>query len=389
MQRKSPESKTRRSLLKAASTLAVGSLFPALSNGSAKRYVPDLRSGTSQCGTMMLVTGGAGYIGSHTCVELLEAGYDIVVLDNLSNASRESLNRVEEITGKKLLFIHGDIRNQALLDDVFSNYPIETVIHFAGLKAVAESVLKPLEYYSNNVYGSNTLFTAMEKADVKKIVFSSSATVYGQQETMPISETASLSHTSPYGHTKLLIEEMLQYQHQAALRLDSSWSIALLRYFNPIGAHQSGYIGEDPKDIPNNLMPYITQVSAKKRPYLRVYKGYKTRDGTGIRDYIHVVDLARGHVKAIEKLQDSSGVHTWNLGVGRGYSVYEVLNAFQEYNHVSIPVQEEGRREGDVDICYADVRKAEAELGWKARYGLEEMVRHAWVWQQKYPDGYA
>ena len=333
---------------------------------------------------------GAGYIGSHTCVELLEAGYDIIVLDNLSNASQESLRRVQEITGKKLTFIQGDIRDQKHLDEIFATYPIETVIYFAGLKAVGESVSKPLDYYDNNVHGSNTLFAAMEKAGVRKIVFSSSATVYGQQspENIPIRETASLSHTNPYGHSKLLIEEMLRYQHQAAVRKNSSWSVALLRYFNPIGAHTSGYIGEDPKGIPNNLMPYITQVSAGKRPYLRVYKGYDTKDSTGIRDYIHVVDLAKGHVKAIEKLQDISGVHAWNLGVGQGYSVFEVLNAFEKHNRVNIKFQEEGRREGDIDICYADVSKAEAELGWKAQFGLEEMVRHAWVWQQRYPDGY-
>ena len=337
---------------------------------------------------MILVTGGAGYIGSHTCTELLEAGYDIVVLDNLSNASGESLKRVGKLTGKEFTFIHGDIRDRQLLDEVFTHYPIETVIHFAGFKAVGESVLKPLEYYNNNVHGSNTLFAAMEKAGVRKIVFSSSATVYGQQKSMPIPETATLSHTSPYGHTKLLIEEMLGYQHQAALRLNTSWCVALLRYFNPIGAHESGFIGEGPRGIPNNLMPYITQVSTGKRPYLRVYTGYDTPDKTGIRDYIHVVDLARGHVKAIEKLQELTGVHAWNLGVGRGFSVYEVLHAFQLYNHVHIPVREEGRREGDVDICYADVSKAEAELGWKAQYGLAEMVKHAWVWQQKYPDGY-
>ena len=379
-----PKSYARRSLLKAGSALVAGSLVTTLPKASPKLYSPG-----SQCGSMMLVTGGAGYIGSHTCVELLNAGYQIVVLDNLSNASSESLKRVQEIAGKQLTFIHGDIRDQALLDDIFANYPIETVIHFAGLKAVGESVLKPLEYYNNNVHGSNILFSAMKKADVRKIVFSSSATVYGQQKEMPIRETASLSHTSPYGHTKLLIEEMLIYQHQAALRVDSSWSVALLRYFNPIGAHDSGYIGEDPKGIPNNLMPYITQVSANKRPFLRVYTGYETSDGTGVRDYIHVVDLAKGHIKAIEKLQDLTGVHVWNLGVGKGYSVHEVLHAFQEYNHVNIPIQIEGRREGDVDICYASVDKAEAELGWTAQYGLLEMVKHAWEWQQKYPDGYS
>ncbi|AMO54479.1 UDP-glucose 4-epimerase [Endozoicomonas montiporae CL-33] len=224
-------------------------------------------------------------------------------------------------------FIKGDIKNQDLLDNIFATYPIETVIHFAGLKAVGESVSKPLEYYDNNVHGSSTLFKAMEQAGVRKIVFSSSATVYGQQpqESMPIKETASRSHTNPYGHTKLLIEDMLHYQHQAAVRSNSSWKVALLRYFNPIGAHPSGEIGEDPKGIPNNLMPYITQVSAGKRPYLRVYKGYNTSDRTGIRDYIHVVDLAKGHLKAIEKLQEVSGVHAWNLGVGEGYSVYQML----------------------------------------------------------------
>lgn len=378
-----PKSKARRSVLKAATALVGGSFLTTLTNSSTKLPPPAHRGKT-----MILVTGGAGYIGSHTCVELLEAGYSILVLDNLCNGSPESLRRVEDITGQRLIFIQGDIRDQALLDRIFATYPIDTVIHFAGLKAVGKSVLNPLDYYNNNVHGSNILFAAMEKAGVRKVVFSSSATVYGQQETMPIHETASLSHTSPYGHTKLLIEEMLHYQQQAAVRLNTSWSVALLRYFNPIGAHTSGFIGEDPKGIPNNLMPYITRVSAGKYPYLRVYKGYDTKDGTGIRDYIHVVDLARGHVKAIEKLQGIFGVHAWNLGVGRGYSVYDVLNAFQQYNRVKIPVREEGRREGDIDICYANVSKAETELGWKAQYGLEEMVRHAWVWQQKYPNGY-
>ena len=378
---------SRRSVIKVATALLGSGMVTGsghvLPNQSAER------SSLLQCGSMMLITGGAGYIGSHTCVELLEAGYELVVLDSLVNASEESVKRVEELAGKKLTFIQEDIRNEARLDEIFATYPIETVVHFAGLKAVGESVLKPLMYYENNVHGSSILLKAMEKAGVRKIVFSSSATVYGQQKIMPIAENATLSHNSPYGHTKLLIEEMLRYQYSAELRQEKPWSIALLRYFNPIGAHFSGYIGEDPKGIPNNLMPYITQVSAGIRPHLNVYKGYKTKDGTGIRDYIHVVDLARGHVKAIDKMQDLTGVHVWNLGVGKGYSVYEVLQAFQEYNHIEIRVEEKGRREGDVDICYAAVEKAEAELGWRAEYDLAEMVKSAWVWQQKYPNGYS
>lgn len=337
---------------------------------------------------MMLITGGAGYIGSHTCVELLEADYELVVLDNLCNSSFESLNRVEQITGKKILFERGDIRNQNFLDNLFARYPIETVVHFAGLKAVGESILKPLEYYNNNVFGSTVLFEAMKKARVNKIVFSSSATVYGQQKVQPIMESAALSHTSPYGHTKLMIEEMLRYTHEAEQESGQPWCVALLRYFNPIGAHESGLIGENPKGIPNNLMPYITQVAAKIRPHLNLYTGYDTDDGSGVRDYIHVVDLARGHVKAIEKLQDISGVHVWNLGVGSGYSTFQVVEAFERYNNVTIEKEIFGPRAGDVDICYADVFKARVELGWVAEYGLEDMVRHAWNWQQKNPDGF-
>ena len=382
--KKQPPSISRRTIVKAATTL--------LSSGFVlSGYWPVAESSTGKpgrSGGSVLVTGGAGYIGSHTCVELLQAGYDVIVLDNLSNSSREALRRVQGIAGRELLFIFGDIRDRILLDRLFSLYPIDAVIHFAGLKAVAESVSRPQDYYNNNVCGSNTLFEAMLKAGVNKIVFSSSATVYGQQEQMPIAETASLSHSSPYGHTKLMIEEMLGYIQQAAFRRGENWCVALLRYFNPIGAHKSGYIGEAPQGTPNNLMPYITQVAVGIRPYLRVFEGYRTGDGTGVRDYIHVVDLARGHIKALEKLQRVTGVHAWNLGVGEGFSVYQVVAAFERENHLTIPIKREGRREGDVDVCFADVTKAEQELGWKAELGLADMVRDSYNWQQHNPHGY-
>ncbi|WOG30455.1 UDP-glucose 4-epimerase GalE [Endozoicomonas sp. 8E] len=337
---------------------------------------------------MMLITGGAGYIGSHTCVALLESGCDLVVLDNLCNSSKKSLARVEQITGKKLRFEQGDIRDPILLDKLFARYPIDTVVHFAGLKGVAESVADPLNYYNNNVFGSSVLFRAMQKARVNKIVFSSSATVYGQQTILPVPETATLSHASPYGHTKLMIEEMLDYIHKAEEQSGRPWGVALLRYFNPIGAHSSGLIGEDPWGIPNNLLPYITQVAAGIRPHINLYTGYDTRDGSGVRDYIHVVDLARGHVKAIEKLQGVTGVYAWNLGVGQGYSTFEVLDAFERGNKLTIPREIHGRRAGDVDSCYADVSKARKELGWVAEHRLDDMVRDAWNWQKKNPNGY-
>ena len=333
----------------------------------------------------ILVTGGAGYIGSHTCVELLNDGYEIIVLDNLSNSSEESLKRVQEITGKTLEFIKGDIRDNELLNSLFSSSEISSVIHFAGLKAVGESVSMPLAYYDNNVHGTLVLLEAMKQANVKTLVFSSSATVYGDPATLPISEHFPTSVTNPYGRSKLMIEEILQDLHVS----DNSWRIALLRYFNPVGAHPSGKIGEDPNDIPNNLMPYISQVAIGKLAKLNVFgNDYPTHDGTGVRDYIHVVDLSIGHVRAIEKLQKADGVHAWNLGVGKGYSVLEMVAAFEKASEKSVPYQIAPRRSGDIAACYANPDKALNELGWKAEKGLEDMVSDSWRWQSANPNGY-
>ncbi|MBO9493196.1 UDP-glucose 4-epimerase GalE [Thalassotalea sp. G20_0] len=333
----------------------------------------------------ILVTGGAGYIGSHTCVELLNDGYEIIVLDNLSNSSEESLKRVQEITGKTLEFVKGDIRDHKLLNSLFSNHEISSVIHFAGLKAVGESVSMPLAYYDNNVHGTLVLLEAMKQANVKTLVFSSSATVYGDPASLPISEDFPTSATNPYGRSKLMIEEILQDLYVS----DNSWRIALLRYFNPVGAHPSGRIGEDPNDIPNNLMPYIAQVAIGKLDKLSVFgNDYPTHDGTGVRDYIHVVDLSIGHVRAIEKLQKAEGIHAWNLGVGTGYSVLEMVAAFEQASQQPVPYQIAPRRSGDIAACYANPDKALSELGWKAEKGLEDMVSDSWRWQSANPNGY-
>jgi len=333
----------------------------------------------------ILVTGGAGYIGSHTCVELLNAGYDIVVVDSFCNSKPEALKRVSEITGKEFPIHNVDLLQKEELETVFSEHEIEAVIHFAGLKAVGESVAIPLRYYHNNITGTLMLCEVMQAYGVKKIVFSSSATVYGTPKRVPISEDFPLQATNPYGRTKLMIEEILRDLYVS----DNEWSIALLRYFNPIGAHPSGRIGEDPNGIPNNLMPYITQVAVGKLKELRVFgNDYPTVDGTGVRDYIHVVDLAIGHVKALEKVMNTTGVEAYNLGTGRGYSVLELISAFEKVTGIKIPYKIVGRRPGDVAICYADPTKAKEELGWVATRGIEEMCRDAWRWQSNNPNGY-
>lgn len=333
----------------------------------------------------ILVTGGAGYIGSHTCVELLDAGYEVVVVDNLANSKKEALKRVEDITGKKMSFFEVNLLDHEKLEFIFSEHQIDAVIHFAGYKAVGESVSKPLSYYHNNITGTIHLCEAMKKYGVKNLVFSSSATVYGDPETVPIKEDFPLSATNPYGRTKLFIEEMLRDLHVA----DSSWNLALLRYFNPVGAHPSGTIGEDPNDIPNNLMPYISQVAVGKLEKLSVFgDDYPTEDGTGVRDYIHVVDLAVGHLKALEALEKNPGLLTYNLGTGKGYSVLEVVNAFEEATGQEVPYQITDRRPGDIAACYADPQKAREELGWEAERDLVDMCRDVWRWQSQNPEGY-
>ncbi len=333
----------------------------------------------------VLVTGGAGYIGSHTCLELLNAGFEVTVVDNLSNSSYESLKRVQEITKRELKFYHVDLLDKAALDDVFSENDIDAVIHFAGLKAVGESVRIPLRYYHNNLTGTFHLCMTMKQHGVRKLVFSSSATVYGDPATVPITEDFPLSATNPYGRTKLMIEEILKDLSAA----DSSWRIAILRYFNPIGAHHSGKIGEDPHDIPNNLMPYISQVAVGKLKELSVFgNDYPTPDGTGVRDYIHVVDLSLGHLKALEKLAQTPGVVVYNLGTGRGYSVLELVTAFEKASGRKIPYRVVGRREGDVATSYADPSKALKELGWRAQRDIDEMCADAWRWQINNPNGY-
>ncbi len=333
----------------------------------------------------ILVTGGAGYIGSHTCIELLEAGYDVVVVDNLSNSSENSLERVREITGKTLTFYEADILDRDALINIFELEDIESVIHFAGYKAVGESVEKPLEYYHNNITGTLILCEVMKLFNVKSIVFSSSATVYGTPKTVPISEDFPLSATNPYGRTKLMIEEIFRDLYVS----DNEWRIALLRYFNPIGAHKTGAIGEDPAGIPNNLVPYITQVAIGKLDKLSIFgNDYNTPDGTGVRDYIHVVDLAIGHVKAINKLESSSGVFTYNLGTGTGYSVLDVVNAFSKVVGEEIPYEIKDRRPGDIATCYANPSLAEEDLGWTAKRGIDEMCEDSWRWQKQNPRGY-
>ncbi|NLD86744.1 MAG: UDP-glucose 4-epimerase GalE [Clostridiales bacterium] len=333
----------------------------------------------------ILVTGGAGYIGSHTVVELLNASHEAVVVDNLSNSKAEAVRRVEEITGKSVIFYEEDILNEKALKEIFLKEQPEAVIHFAALKAVGESVAKPLEYYQNNITGTLTVLRVMRDCGCKKFVFSSSATVYGDPHTVPIKEDFPLSATNPYGQTKLMNEQILRDAYKA----DSEWSIALLRYFNPVGAHKSGRIGEDPAGIPNNLVPYITQVAIGKREALSVFgDDYPTPDGTGVRDYIHVVDLAKGHLKAIEALDGKTGVLTVNLGTGRGYSVLEMLHAFEKAVGHDIPYKIAPRRPGDIAECYADPSYAYEVLGWKAELGLEEMCEDSWRWQSANPNGY-
>ncbi len=333
----------------------------------------------------VLVTGGTGYIGSHTVLMLLEAGHNVLVVDNLCNSSPEPLDRIEQITGRRAAFIEGDIRDAALLNGLFSSKKIDMVIHFAGLKAVGESVEKPLWYYQNNVQGSLTLFDTMARNDCKKIVFSSSATVYGDPASVPITEDFALKATNPYGQSKLFIEEILRDLYAS----DSQWQIALLRYFNPVGAHPSGLIGEDPAGIPNNLMPYVAKVAIGALPELQVFgNDYPTADGTGIRDYIHVVDLADGHLKAMHKLGEGHGCKPYNLGTGNGYSVLEVVEAFAKASGREVPYKIVGRRPGDIAECYADPSYSERELNWKAARGLDEMVSDHWNWQQKNPQGY-
>lgn len=334
----------------------------------------------------ILVTGGAGYIGSHTCVELLNAGYDVVVVDNLYNSSEKALQRVEQITGKKVKFYEVDLLDQPALKDVFDKETIESVIHFAGLKAVGESVHKPLEYYHNNITGTLILCDEMRKHGVKDIVFSSSATVYGDPAEIPITEHCPKGEiTNPYGRTKGMLEQILTDLHTA----DDEWNVVLLRYFNPIGAHESGLIGEDPKGIPNNLVPYIAQVAVGKLEYLNVFgNDYDTPDGTGVRDYIHVVDLAKGHVKAVKKLTDKEGVSIYNLGTGVGYSVLDVLHAYEKACGKTLKYEIKPRGDGDVAVCYSDSAKAKKELGWVAEKGIEEMCADSWKWQSMNPDGY-
>ena len=335
----------------------------------------------------ILVTGGAGYIGSHTVVELQNAGYDVVVADNLCNSSKESLKRVEKIVGKEIPFYEADIRDAKAMSAIFDKEDITAVIHFAGLKAVGESVAKPMEYYDNNINGTLVLCDAMRKAGVKNIIFSSSATVYGDPAQIPITENCPKGQpTNPYGWTKSMLEQVLTDIHTS----DKEWNVILLRYFNPIGAHKSGMIGEDPKGIPNNLVPYVAQVAVGKRPCLGVFgNDYDTPDGTGVRDYIHVVDLAAGHVKAIEKLRENPGVEVYNLGTGNGYSVLQVVAAFEKACGHAIPYEIKPRREGDIATCYCDPQKAKEDLGWEAKYGIEEMCEDSWRWQSTNPDGYA
>lgn len=334
----------------------------------------------------ILVTGGAGYIGSHTCIELINAGYDVVVLDNLCNSSEKSLERVAQITGKKVPFYKVDLLDREGMDEVFKKESIDSVIHFAGLKAVGESVAKPLEYYHNNITGTLLLCDVMRSHNVKNIIFSSSATVYGDPAFIPITEECPKGViTNPYGQTKSMLEQILSDLHVA----DPEWNVVLLRYFNPIGAHESGLIGEDPKGIPNNLLPYIAQVAVGKLECLGVFgDDYDTVDGTGVRDYIHVVDLANGHVKALKKIEDKSGVSVYNLGTGNGYSVLQVVKAFEKACGKTIPYAIKPRRPGDIATCYADAAKAKAELGWEAQFGIERMCADSWRWQSQNPNGY-
>lgn len=334
----------------------------------------------------ILVTGGAGYIGSHTCVELLKEGYEVVVVDNLYNASEKSLERVKEITGKDVRFYKADVRDKEALKQIFKQEKIDAVIHFAGLKAVGESVAKPVMYYENNIAGTLALCEVMQGYGVKNIIFSSSATVYGEPAQMPITEACPKGVcTNPYGWTKWMLEQILMDMQKA----DPEWNVVLLRYFNPIGAHKSGKMGEDPKGIPNNLLPYVAKVAVGKLPCLGVFgNDYDTPDGTGVRDYIHVTDLAIGHVKAVKKLADKEGVSIYNLGTGKGYSVLQVVHAFEKACGHPINYEIKPRRAGDIAACYADPTKAKEELEWEAQYGIEEMCEDSWRWQSRNPEGY-
>lgn len=334
----------------------------------------------------ILVTGGAGYIGSHTCVELLENDYEVVILDNLYNSSEKAVNRIEKITNKKVTFYKTDLLNKEEMNAIFEKEKIDAVIHFAGLKAVGESVRKPLEYYQNNITGTLNLIDVMKKQNVKNIIFSSSATVYGNPASIPITEECPKGVcTNPYGWTKWMLEQILSDVYTS----DPEWNVMLLRYFNPIGAHESGLIGEDPKGIPNNLLPYVAQVAIGKLECVGVFgNDYDTPDGTGVRDYIHVVDLAKGHVKALEKIKEKAGLKVYNLGTGNGYSVLDVIHAFEKACGHTIPYQIKPRREGDIATCYSKCDKAKDELGWQAQYNLDDMVSSSWKWQTMNPDGY-
>lgn len=334
----------------------------------------------------VLLTGSAGYIGSHIAVELLDAGYKVIGIDNVCNSSAKSLQTVSAITGKSIDFYQADIRDESALRHIFNQHQIDACIHCAGLKAVGESVAKPLEYYDNNVNGTLTLLKVMREFDCKNIIFSSSATVYGTADVLPITEeTAKKDCTNPYGWSKSMIEQILMDLQKS----NNAWNIVLLRYFNPIGAHQSGKIGENPTGIPNNLMPYITQVAIGKRPYLSVFgNDYDTPDGTGVRDYIHVVDLAKGHIKALAAIKADCGLKIYNLSTGKGYSVLDLVKSFEKVTGVKIPYQIKPRREGDIAACYADASKAYKELGWKAELDIDDMCRDAWNWQKNNPEGY-
>ena len=332
----------------------------------------------------ILVTGGSGYIGSHTVLELLNKNYEVVVVDNFSNSSFESLRRVQKITGKSVVFYEADIRDEEKMDEILSAHKIDAVIHFAAFKAVGESCRMPLKYYENNISGTVSLLKVLDKHNVKKIIFSSSATVYGDPERLPLDENCRLSTTNPYGSTKLMMENIMQDLWKA----DNEWNIILLRYFNPVGAHESGRIGEDPKGLPNNLMPYVAQVASGKLPHINVFgNDYDTPDGTGVRDYIHVVDLAHGHIAAIENCNDA-GVHIYNLGTGRGYSVLEMIKAFEKACGKTLPYKICERRPGDIATCYAAPDKAKKELKWEAKFGIEEMCASQWKWQSGNPNGY-
>jgi UDP-glucose 4-epimerase len=333
----------------------------------------------------ILVTGGAGYIGSHTVLSLLESGFKVIIVDNLSNSKYEPVNRIEKITSESLQFYHVDLVNLKAIQKIFSLHQIDAVIHFAGLKAVGESTEEPLSYYNNNISGTINLLVAMQTARCKNLIFSSSATIYGDPRTVPIRENFPTSATNPYGRTKLIIENMLEDLYQS----DQSWNIISLRYFNPVGAHSSGLIGEDPNGIPNNLFPYISQVAVGKRANLQVFgDDYPTSDGTGVRDYIHVVDLADGHIKALDKAFSDSGLVAYNLGTGQGYSVLQIANCFALESGVDIPIKIVSRRKGDIAECWSDSSKARNELGWYPKKNLQDMLRDAWNWQRKNPNGY-